>query len=94
MLNARVFLILAVDEVATSALFAVTATAGEEPDTHALAHTPTFDALAKGINHPDGLVARHPWPLDREYAVDRRSVRMTDAARLHANSHVAGARVR
>jgi len=47
----------------------VTATTGEEPDAHALAHTPTFDAVAKGINHPDGLVARHPWPLDSLGAV-------------------------
>jgi hypothetical protein len=51
-LNAGEFLILAVHEVATSAPFAVTATAGEEPDAYALAHTPTFDALAKGINSP------------------------------------------
>src|SRR5271169_3400424 len=86
-------LVYAVHEVAIAAVHTVPAAAAEEADADALAHRPTFDAFANHIDSSHRLVARHPRPLDRQYSLHRRGIRMAHATGLDAYADMARRRL-
>jgi hypothetical protein len=88
-MNSGVFLILTVYKVAAAAKLALTTGAGETADTDPLADLPTANAGSHRVNAPDDFVAGNTRISDaRETSLDRRGIRVTDAARLHANAHL------
>src|SRR5215831_14095763 len=92
-MNARVFLVTTVHEIAISTEFAITARASEEADTDALTNRPALDARAKGIDPPDHFVPRDARPADWKGGFHRAGIRVADTARLDANTHLTGARI-
>ena len=52
MMNAGIFLVTAVDEIAVATELAVAARPAEKPDTHALTDHPALDTRAKPIDPP------------------------------------------
>src|SRR5260370_29114813 len=87
MMNAGIFLVLAVHEIAIPAELAMAARAAEKPDTHALADRPTLDADTKRIDPADDLMAWNARPLDRKQAFHHAGIRVADAPGLHADAH-------
>src|ERR1700745_4148723 len=86
MMNAGVFLVPAVHEVAAAAELAVAAVAAEKSDTHALTDRPTLDTVAKRIDPAHGLVSGDARVGDTgEDSVDCRRIRVADATGLNAN---------
>src|SRR5262250_1285882 len=92
-MNARVFLVTTVHEIAISTEFAITARASEEADTDALTNRPALDARAKGIDSPDHFVPRDARPADWKGGFHRAGIRVADSARLDANADLTGARI-
>src|SRR5262249_52931489 len=90
MLDARIFLILAMNEVACTASRAVPARAGQEANPDPLIHRPTLDPLTQRVDPADHLMARYTRPGDREHAGDRRGVAMTDPTSLDTDADIAG----
>ena len=63
-------------------------------DADALAFLPAGDARAYFVDHPGDFVSWHAWILNaREESVFCDDVAVTDAASLHANTHVSRAGV-
>ena len=58
MMNAGLFLIPAVHEVAAATELTIAAEAGEKPDTNPLTRCPTLNARTERIEATDDLVAR------------------------------------
>ena len=92
MLDARVFLILAMNEIACTASRAVPARAGQEANPDPLTHDPTLDPLTQRVDPADHLMAGYTRPGDREHAGDRRGVAMTDPTSLDTDADIAGRR--
>src|SRR5215467_8314358 len=92
-MNARVFQVTTVHEIAISTEFAITASASEEADTDALTNRPALDARAKGIDPPDHFVPRDARPADWKGGFHRPGIRVADTARLDANTHLTVARI-
>ena len=89
MMNARKFLVPAVDEIAFAAELAIAARTAEKPDTHALTDCPALDTGTERIDPPDDLMARDARPIDRKLALHCPGIRMADPARLYADAHLA-----
>src|SRR5262249_14982068 len=87
-MNARVFLVTTVHEVAISTEFAITARASEEADTDALPNRPALDARAKGIDPPDHFVPRDARPADWKGGVHRAGIRVAYTARVDSHAHL------
>ena len=86
MMNAGVFLVPAVHEVAVAAELAVAAGATEKPDTHALTDRPALDTVAKCIDPADDLVSGDARVGDTgKDSIDCRRIRVADATGLNAN---------
>src|SRR5262245_871117 len=92
-MNARVFLVTAVHEIAVTTELAITARTSKETDTDALTNRPALDASAKGVDPPDHFVPRDARPADRKGGIHRAGIRVADTARLDANTHLTGARI-
>src|SRR6516165_2901432 len=92
MLDARIFLFLAMNEVACTAGRAVPARAGQEANPDPLTHRPTLDPLTQRVDPANHLMARYTRPGDREHAGDRRGVAMTDPTSLDTDADIAGRR--
>src|SRR5215469_2154897 len=92
MLDARIFLVLAMNEVACTASRAVPARAGQKANPDPLAHRPTLDPLTQRVDPADHLMARYTRPGNRERAGDRPSVAMTDPTSLDTDADIAGRR--
>src|SRR5215469_5888074 len=73
-MNARVFLVTAIHEIAISTEFAITAGASEEADADALTNRPALHAGAKGIDPPDYFVPRDARPSDGKGAFHRAGI--------------------
>jgi hypothetical protein len=69
-LDARVLLVLAIDEIAVAAKLAVPATSTKESNADALPDHPTFHAGSECVYPTNGLVTRNAGPLDRKKAID------------------------
>jgi len=67
-MNAGIFLVPAVHEIAVPAELAIATRAAKEPDPHTLTDRPALNAETKGIDTPDHFMAGHARPVDREQA--------------------------
>ena len=94
MLHPGVALVYAVHEVTIATVLAVPAAAAEETDADASAYRPAFDAFARHVDPSHRLVARHPRPLDRQYPLYSRGIRMADPASLHTDADMARRRIK
>ena len=65
MMNAGIFLVPTVHEIAVAAELAIAARAREEPDAHALPNRPALDTGTNRVDPPDELVAWDAGPIDR-----------------------------
>jgi hypothetical protein len=90
MMNAGIFLVPAVHEIAAAAEFAIATGAAKKPDPHPLTDSPALDAGTKGIDAPDHFVAWDTRPVDREQAFHRAGIRVTNPTRLYANAYLIG----
>jgi hypothetical protein len=70
-MNARVFLVLAVHEIAIAAELAIAARATEKPDTYTLTNLPSPDIRTKGVDPPDYFMARDTRPINRKQPIYR-----------------------
>src|SRR5271169_2341521 len=68
MMNAGIFLVPAVHEIAVAAELAIAARPAEKPDTHALTDHPALNARTKRIDPPDDLMAWDARPFDQNRA--------------------------
>src|SRR5262249_6140928 len=85
MMNAGIFLVPAVHEIAIAAELAIAARAPEEPDAHPLPNRPALDPGTKRVDPPDELVAWDARPIYGELALYRAGIRMTYPACLDTN---------
>src|SRR5262249_8507411 len=92
-MNARVFLVLAVHEIAVAAELAIAARATEEADTYTLTNVPTSHAGADCVDPPDNFMAWDTRPINRKQGFHSTGIGMANPARLHANTHLTGARI-
>ena len=91
MMNAGKFLVLAVHEIAAAAELAVAAGPAEKSHSRPLTDAPALNTCADFVDPTDHLMARDSRKLDAgEDRVDRRRIRMADAARLDADSNLSG----
>jgi hypothetical protein len=87
-MNAGVLLVLAIDQIAVAAEFAVATEAGEKSNSDALTYRPALDAGTKSLDPTDDFVARNARPRDWKKSFNSGRIRVTDTACLHANPHV------
>src|SRR6516164_884039 len=92
LMNAGIFLVPAVHEIAVAAELAIAARPAEKPDPHALTDRPALDAGTKRIDPPDDLMTRDPRPIDRKQGFHCAGIRVADPTRLDADAHLAGSR--
>src|SRR6516162_7706921 len=92
MMNATIFLVPAVHEIAAAAELAIAAGAAEKPNPNALTDCPALDAGTKRIDAADDLMAWDARPIDRKQALHCAGIRMADPTRLDADPHLAGSR--
>jgi hypothetical protein len=85
MMNASIFLVPTVHEIAIAAEVAIAAIAAEESDTHALPNRPALDTGTKRIDPPDELVAWYARPINGKLALYRAGIRVADPTRLDTN---------
>jgi hypothetical protein len=85
MMDAGIFLVPTVHEIAIAAEVAIAARTAEKSDTHTLPNRPALDAGTKRVDPTDELVARDARPIDRELALYRARIRMTYPACLDTN---------
>src|SRR5262249_25803545 len=85
MMNAGIFLVPTVHEIAIAAEVAIAARTGEKSDTHALPNCPALDTGTKLVDPTDELVAWDARPIDWELALYRAGIRMTYPACLDTN---------
>src|SRR5262249_41700745 len=93
MMNAGIFLVPAVHEIAVAAEVAITTRAAKKPDPHPLTDSPALNAGTEGIDAPDHFMAWDTRPVDREQAFHRAGIRVANPTRLHANAYLIGAGV-
>ena len=89
-MNAGIFLVPAVHEIAVAAELAIAARPAEKPDTHALTDHPALNARTKRIDPPDDLMAWDARPFDRKQSFHCAGIRVADPTRLDADPHLAG----
>src|SRR5216684_219621 len=92
-MDAGEFLIAAVYDVASTAIFAIAAEASEEADAHALPDDPALYMGAERVDPADGLMAGHPRPVDWKRTVHGTGIGMAYAASLDAYPYLAQPRI-
>jgi hypothetical protein len=90
MMNAGIFLVPAVHEIAAATEFAITARAAKKPDPDALTHRPALNTSADGIYPSDDFMARDAGPIDGKGPLNRASVGVANATGLHPNPNLTG----
>src|SRR5262245_8370898 len=85
MMNAGIFLVPTVHEIAIAAEVAIAARTAEKSDTHALPNRPALDTGTKRIDPPNELVARDARPINGELALYRAGIRVAHPTRLDPN---------
>src|SRR5262249_13897196 len=90
MMNAGVFLVPAVHEIAVAAELAIATRAVKKPNPHALTDRPALNAGTKGIEAPGRIMAWDPGPIDRKQARHRAGIRVANPTRLDANAYLIG----
>src|SRR5580700_8835428 len=92
-MNAGIFLVPAVHEIAISTELTVSAGAAEKSHAHALTNGPALDTGAKGIDSPDRFMPRNARPIDGKQTFHRTRIGMANSARLNANPHLTSRRL-
>jgi hypothetical protein len=93
-MNAGVFLVPAVHEVAVATELAIAARATEKPDPYALADRPALDTCADFVDPTDRLMARDSRKRDAgEERVDGRRIRMANATGLNPDAYLTRSRL-
>src|SRR5215472_8580269 len=92
MMDAAIFLVPAVHEIAVAAELAIAARAAEKPNPNALTDRPALDAGTKRIDAADDLMAWDARPIDRKQALNCAGIRMADPTRLGADPYRTGGR--
>jgi hypothetical protein len=69
MMNAGIFLVLAVHEIAISTKLTISAGAAEKPDTYTLTYGPSLDTGTKSIDPSHSFMAWDARPVDRKQAI-------------------------
>src|SRR5215813_9783161 len=85
MMNAGIFLVPTVHEIAIAAEVAIAARTAEKSDTDALPNRPALDTGTKRIDPPNELVAWDARPINGELALYRAGIRVADPTRLDPN---------
>src|SRR5580704_665379 len=93
MMNAGIFLVPAVDQIAIAAKFAISTRAAEKPHPNALTDRPALDTGAKGIDPPDRFMAGYARPIDGKQTFHRAGIGMANSARLNADPHLTSGRL-
>src|SRR5215470_4797619 len=89
-MNAAIFLVLAVHEIAISTKLAITAGAAEKPDTNTLTYRPSLHTGTKSIDPSDNFMAWDARPIDGKHAFYRSGIRVADTACLDPNAYLIG----
>src|SRR5580704_12357651 len=89
-MNAGIFLVPAVHEIAISTKLAISASAAEKPHPHALADGPALHTGAKSIDTPDRFMPGYARPIDGEQTFHSAGIGMANSAGFDANAHLAG----
>src|SRR5262249_36641821 len=89
-MNAAIFLVLAVHEIAISTKLAITAGAAEKPDANTLTYRPSLHTGTKSIDPSDNFMPWDSRPIDGKQAFYRSRIRMADPARLDSNTYLIG----
>src|SRR5215469_9166363 len=89
MMNAGIFLVTAVDEIAVATELAIAAGPAEKPDTHALTDHPALNTGAKRIDPPDDLMAWDARPFDWKQSFHCAGIRVAYPTRLDTDAHFA-----
>jgi hypothetical protein len=89
-LNAGVFLVPAVHEIAVTTKLTTSARAAKKPHPHALTNRPALDTGAKGIDPPDNFMPGYARPIDGKQSLRSASIGLANSARLDANPHLTG----
>jgi hypothetical protein len=69
MMNAAIFLVLAVHEIAISTKLTISAGAAEKPDTYALTYRPPLDTGTESIDPSHSFMAWDARPIDGKQAI-------------------------
>src|SRR6516162_6644802 len=91
-MNAGIFLVPAVHEIAAATELAIAARAAEKPDPNALTDGPAMNTGTKRIDPPDDLMAWDARPFDRKQSFHCAGIRVADPTRLDADPHLTGSR--
>src|SRR3984957_1590591 len=87
-MNAGVFLVATVHQIAIATKFAISARAAEKSHANALTNRPALYARAEGIDSPDCFMPGNARPLDGKQTFHRAGIGMANSACLNANSHL------
>src|SRR5262249_46285399 len=87
-MNARVFLVATVHEIAISTEFAITTRPSEKADTRSLTDRPALDPGAKRVDSPDHFMPWHARPANWKDAFHRARIRVAYSACLDAHAHL------
>jgi hypothetical protein len=90
MMNAGIFLVPTVHEIAVAAEFAVATKTAEKPNPHALTDRPALDTGTKSVDASDDFMPRNARPLDRKESLYRCRIRVADPTCLDANAYLIG----
>src|SRR5262249_50958850 len=90
MMNAGIFLVPAVHEIAIAAELAIAARAAETTAGHALTDRRALDAGTERIDPPDDFMAWDAGPVDRKQSFHSSGIRVADPTRLDANAYLIG----
>jgi hypothetical protein len=69
-MNARIFLVPTVHEIAIAAKLAIATKAGEKSDADALTLHPSLDTGTHSIDPSHNFMPRNAWPVDGEQGFD------------------------
>src|SRR5215475_5626759 len=95
MMNAAVFLVAALHQIAIAAELAIAAGPSKKPYTHPPTNRPPLNTGTKRIDPPDDLVTRNTRVADaREAPIHCRRIRVADATGLNPQPHLARTRFR
>jgi len=87
-MNAGIFLVPTVHEIAIAAELAIAAKAGEKSDANALTQRPALDAETKSIDAPHNFMPRNARPVNGKERFDGGCIRVADPTGFDANPHV------
>ena len=90
MMNAGVFLVPAIHEIAVAAELAIATEAGEKPNAHALTRRPTSDTRTRRIDPPNDFMPWDARPIDRKQGFHCSGIGVENPTRLDANAHLTG----